>query len=209
MDKVLNKIGSVVRGWMIVPAKAINKLSGGRVKPNHVTLTSLLGHVVVLWALWNSRPILAAALLALFGIMDSLDGALARLQKTSSLNGMLFDASSDRVKEVLLYVGLTQLVLVDNSRFIWLPAAVLGGSLVVSYIKSKGEMALAGTKKHDAQSLNRIFADGIARYEVRMAIVFAGLISGRIILSLWLLLFLVCFTALQRIVRVSKALNHV
>ena len=209
MDRLLNKIGSTVRGWMIIPAKVLNSLSGGLIKPNHITLVSLLGHIGVIWALWYSRPILAAVLLAFFGLMDSLDGALARLQKTASLNGMLYDASSDRAKEVLVYVGLTQYVFVHTNDFIWLPAAVLGGSLVVSYIKAKGEMALASVKKHDKQMLNKIFADGIARYEVRMAIVVFGLLGGQIILSLWLLLVLVGYTALQRIIRISRALNNV
>jgi len=193
---------------MGIPALALHKVSGGRIKPDHITAVSLAGHVPVVWALWHCRPLLAAVLLAFFGLMDSLDGALARLQKTTSLRGMLFDASSDRVKEVLLYVGLTHYVFEHASTdVIWLPAAVMGGSLVVSYIKAKGEMALMSTKKHDAQALNRIFSDGIARYEVRMALVVFGLVSGTIIPILWVLLVLVTITALQRIIRVGRALS--
>lgn len=208
MDSVLNKVSSTVRGWMGIPALILHWASRGRIKPDHITLVSLLGHIPVVWALWNSRPLLAAALLAFFGIMDSLDGALARLQKTTSIRGMLFDASSDRVKEVLLYIGLTHYVLEHaNTNVVWLPAAVMGGSLVVSYIKAKGEMALMSTSKHDAQSLNRIFSDGIARYEVRMTLIIIGLLTGKIVVVLWVLLVLVAVTALQRIIRVSKALK--
>lgn len=210
MDTLLNAIAKTVRSWMLVPARAIHFVSGGKVKPDHITLISLLGHLTVVWALWNSRPIVAALLLIFFGLMDSLDGALARVQKTTSVRGMLFDASSDRVKEVLVYVGLTQfLVLQGNIDVVWLPTAVLGGSLVVSYIKAKGEMALSSHGKHDAQLLNRVFSDGLARYEVRMTLIVAGLLSGKIVIALWALLVVVCFTALQRIIKVSKALGNV
>jgi len=194
----------------MIPAKLLNSVSGGRITPNHVTLVSLLGHGLFLWAIWQNRPLEAALFLAFFGIMDSLDGALARLQHTASVTGMLYDATSDRVKETIVYVGLTHYVLVlSNPRFIWLPAAVLGGSLVVSYIKAKGEMAMSAGGKHSAQELNRIFSDGLARYEVRMSLVIIGLLTGRVVLALWILLLLVVFTALQRLIRVSKALTHV
>lgn len=210
MDSLLNTIAKTVRSWMLVPARGINKLSGGRMTPNHITLVSLLGHGFIVWALWNSRPIVAAVLLAFFGLMDALDGALAKVQGTTSVRGMLFDASSDRVKEVLVYVGLTQYVLLQaNTNYIWLPVAVLGGSLIVSYIKAKGEMALSSIGNLDGQRLNRVFTDGIARYEVRMTLVILGLLSGRVVLILWALLALVTVTALQRIRKISKALGDV
>ena len=210
MDSLLSVISNTIRGWMLVPARAINRVSDGRVTPNHITLVSLLGHGLIVWALWNARPIVAAFLLIFFGLMDSLDGALARVQKSSSVNGMLYDATSDRVKEVLMYVGLTQYVLIQGSaNYTWLPAAVLGGSLVVSYIKAKGEMALATQGGHDAQKLNRVFSDGVARYEVRMALIVLALLSGRVVFVLWVLLILVTYTALQRIIKVSRALSHV
>lgn len=216
MDKLLNKIASTVRGWMRWPAVFLNRISGGRVRPNHVTLVSLLGHFGVVWALWHARPILAALLLAVFGIMDTLDGALARLQGTASVSGMFYDAISDRAKEVLVYVGLASVVVpygntynyfVYEDRYAWLLVAVCGMSLVVSYIKAKGEVAASGLKNQDAQALNRIFANGIARYEVRMALVIVGLLTGYTITVLAILLVLATFTALQRTVRISHYLR--
>ena len=232
MDRVLNRIASTVRSAMLFPARALNAISGGRIKPNHVTLVSLLGHLLVVWALYKDHPLWAALFLAFFGIMDTLDGALAKLQKTTSLKGMLYDATSDRVKEVLVYVGLAlsvnqiyyiinvagdsywhyhylQWYFVNNITPMWIIVAVCGMSLVVSYIKAKGEMALSGTGKYDAQQLNRIFSDGFARYEVRMALIILGLITGTTFAVLHLLLILLIITALQRIIRVSKALGNV
>lgn len=229
MDKALNKISGTVRSWMFWPARFLNFISGGRIKPDHVTLVSLLGHLSVVWALMQWRPLLAALLLAFFGIMDTLDGALARLQKTTSLRGMFFDSVSDRIKEVLVYIGvacfISQSVYYNSSRLAgwlattyaswgnyggeWLVVAVCGLSLVISYVKAKGEMALSSGGTHDSQLLNRVFSDGFARYEVRMTIIIIGLLSGQLFIIMHILLILLVITVLQRIIKVSKALNNV
>ena len=227
MDTALNAIAKSVRTFMRWPAQFLDRISGGRITPNQVTLVSLLGHFTVIWALWKDRPILGAILLIFFGIMDTLDGALAKLQKRASLKGMLYDAVSDRVKEVLVYVGV--MIYLDgggvylsnsvssgihdwytNVAFVspyTIIVAVCGLSLVVSYIKAKGEMALSSTGNYNAQKLNRVFSDGFARYEVRMALIVLGLLTGNLLLILHVLVALLIFTSLQRIFRVSKALG--
>lgn len=199
---------------MKFPAVFVNKLSGGRIKPNHITLVSLLGHFGVVWALWQWRPLLAAVLLAFFGIMDSLDGALARLQKSSSNRGMFFDSTSDRVKEVLVYVGLTEWAgyyyshkNFATTHIFALIVAVCGLSLVVSYARARGEAVLLSSKKN--VNANKVFTDGVARYEVRMALIILGLLTGKILIVLYVLLVLVSITALKRVVQVSKALGNV
>lgn len=220
MDKLLNSVASHVRTWMLLPARCIHFVFRGKITPNHITLISLLGHFLVLLALYQNRPILAAIYLAFFGIMDSLDGALSRVQKSSSVQGMFFDAVSDRAKEVIVYAGLALYieqngyydfgVTLQNfaapNPYLWLPLTVLGLSMLVSYIKAKGEMALSN-KKVDAQKLNRVFSDGIARYEVRMTVLIVGLLAGRIIMALYVLAALLVITCAQRFYKVSKALK--
>jgi CDP-diacylglycerol--glycerol-3-phosphate 3-phosphatidyltransferase len=130
MDSFLNTVARTVRAAMKWPALLLHKITRGRIKPNHVTLISVLGHVGVLWALWSYRPILAGLLLIIFGLMDSLDGALARLQGTTSLNGMFFDATSDRLKEVMIYAGIALFFMAGTSGYelgeiVWLPVAAL------------------------------------------------------------------------------------
>ena len=224
MDSFLNVVAKLVRSWMLEPARVINTLSRGRVTPNHITLVSLLGHGLVVWALWNARPIVAALLLVFFGLMDALDGALARVQNKTSVQGMFYDAKSDRLKESLVYVGIAiyywassgyydgsdnSWIIRLNSNVGWIPVAALGLSLLVSYIKAKGEMALSSTGKYDPQKLNRIFSDGFARYEVRMALIIIGLLTNSLLLAMLILITLLIFTALQRTIKVSKALKNV
>ncbi len=212
------------------PAAFLHRISGGKITPNHVTLVSTLGHIGFVWALWHSRPIMAAIILAVFGIMDTLDGALARLQKSTSVKGMLYDAVSDRLKEVMVYTGIA--IFLDRiymyttgpdnyllynfygldmlfNALVMLPVIACGLSLLVSYIKAKGEMALSTSTKLNAQEINRVFSDGFARYEVRMAIIILGLLTGSIITALHILIVLLLITCLQRIIKVSRALRNV
>lgn len=212
MDTALNAIARFVRSCMRWPAVAIDKISGGHIKPNHITLISVLGHIGVFWALYTYRPILGGLLLIFFGLMDTLDGALAKVQGRTSVLGTFYDATSDRLKEVILYAGIARFFTAGTSGYelsavIWLPVAVVGGSLLVSYIKAKGEMVLASSGKYETQALNRLFTDGLARYEVRMAFIVLGLFSGLLVESMWVLLVLIAFTALQRTIRIARELR--
>lgn len=229
MDALLNSVSKTIRGWMMAPATFLHSKSNGKITPNHVTLVSFLGHFLVLGALWQDRPILAAGFLAFFSILDSLDGALARVQKRQSTQGMFYDAVSDRAKEVLVYIGISRFMVTDsiwnqsaisesiygwsisNNMYLthWLPVAIVGCSILISYIKAKGEMAIAQHKVYKQLDINRVFADGIARYEVRMAVVVIGLFTSNILSALILLQILLIVTIFQRFVRIKKVLASV
>jgi phosphatidylglycerophosphate synthase len=192
-------------------AKVINRITRGKIKPAQITTLSLLGHFPAAWALYTSRPILGALLIASFGILDSFDGALAREQKTVSKLGMFYDATTDRIKEILIYSALAVYL---SNHFVeggpWLAVAVAGTSLLVSYTKAKGEMAVSD-KSHDKQELNRAFGNGIARYEIRMILLIIGLITGylapvlRLIIALNLLTTAIRFLEIARLLKKEEA----
>ncbi len=202
----LQLIINAVRAFMARLAKVLNNVSKGAIKPVHITILSFLGHIPAAWALWQCRPILAAGLITVFGLMDSLDGALAREQKTVSRLGTFFDAVTDRMKEALLYSALV----VFTSEHVagvapWLVVAAAGTSLLVSYVKAKGEAVLVGTET-DVQKLNRMFDGGLARYEVRMAMLVIGLLTGYLAPLLKLMVALNMITAAIRFMQVSQLL---
>ncbi len=208
MEDPTRLVVDAVRELMSKLAKLINRLSGGKVKPSHITTVSILGHIPIAAALYYGEPISAAVLIIIFGLMDSLDGALARVQKTTSKFGMYYDATSDRLKEIIIYCGLA--VYIANylpQAGAWLVVAVAGSSLLVSYTKAKGEMAISSSK-HDKQALNRAFSSGIARYEIRMAMLVAGLLFSTTLLLpiLRLILALNVMTAIMRFFQVSDIL---
>lgn len=210
MQDPTETIGNAVRVVMAHLAHFLNKATDGTIKPAHITLLSLLGHIPAAWALWTGRPVFAAVYIAVFGLMDSLDGALAREQKSASKMGMFFDAVTDRLKETLLYSALAVYIAHDPSYAkdigVWVVPAVAATSLLVSYVKAKGEMAVS-TDAHDKQLLNRAFSQGIARYEIRMALLIIGLLSGLLAPLLNLVIALNLITASMRFMEVAKLLN--
>ncbi len=206
VNTVLDTLRSDVRDLMRRVAQVLNDISGGKITPNAITLTGLAGHVLIVWLIVASHPWRAAVLLVIFGLFDTLDGELARLQNRSSAKGMLLDATTDRMKEILIYTALAYAIVNVGRPYmaVWAVAAC-GASILVSYVKAKGEAIVSSTiKSHE--NLNHLFADGLMRFEVRMGIVFIGLVSGRVILSVIVITIGAGLTAVFRLVRISSKL---
>lgn len=191
-----------IAGWL-------NAATGGRVTPNAVTIFGFLMHVPIAVLIATTHPLWAALLLVIFGLFDTLDGELSRLQKTSSVRGMLLDASTDRMKEVLLYGGVAYWLAggAHPLHAVWATVAC-GASLCVSYVKAKGEAAVAsGSKKISHDALNHMFKDGILTFEMRMVVLVLGLLSGYLVWAVAVIAILASYTAFQRLITISKALD--
>jgi phosphatidylglycerophosphate synthase len=202
----MNRLREIFRNAMFHLAGFINHWTKGRIKPSHITALSLAGHVPVAAALVYCRPVLAAVLLALFASLDALDGALARVQKSASLAGMYFDAVSDRIKEIIVFSALAVFVYkhIDPS-LAWQVVALAGTSMLVSYVKAKGEMAVSSNKA-DAQKLNRLFSGGIAAYEMRVVYLIVALLFGWVEYALPLMIAANAVTIAVRFLVVTKML---
>jgi CDP-diacylglycerol--glycerol-3-phosphate 3-phosphatidyltransferase len=167
----------------------------------HVPIALLIGG--------GEHRVWAAGLLVVFGLFDTLDGELARLQKRSSPGGMLLDASTDRFKEVMLYAGAAYLLAGSSNprNAVWAVVAC-GASLAVSYVKAKGEAAIASLNKqlpHD--KLNRMFKDGLLPFELRMALLVLGLLADQLLAVIVAIAVLASFTAVQRLLLIGKQLR--
>lgn len=193
-------------------ARGLHVISGGRITPNMVTITGLLAHIVIAFCIARGQLALAALLLVIFGLFDALDGSLARLQKIAGPGGMLLDASTDRMKEVMLYMGAAYYLIENpvNNISLGLIALVVvgacGGSLLVSYVKAKGETAVHD-KKLSANEINRLFQDGLMRYEVRMAALVIGLLANGLLVAIFAIMILSWYTASTRLVAIYRKLT--
>jgi len=196
-----------LRGMVRFIAPILNTLTGGKLTPNMVTITGLLAHIPIAWLIAMQHNIWAASLLFVFGLFDALDGELARLQKSANNSGMLLDATTDRMKEVLIYTGAAYAMVAMGYQY-WAIWAVLacGGSLCVSYVKAKGETTVAG--KIPASEANRLFQDGLMRFEVRMTLVFLGLLTNHLILAVVIIAITSWYTAFDRLIKISRSLNR-
>lgn len=207
MNTLLDAVRDFVRSGAGQLAKLINSASNGKITPNMITITGLLAHIYIAWLIAQRSFVIAAILLIIFGLFDTLDGQLARLQKTASSAGMLLDATTDRMKEVLLYTGAAYALLSvgNDTAAVWAVAAC-GGSLLVSYVKAKGETAMKSSKL-SANEINRIFADGFLCFEVRMFLLVLGLLSGYLGTTIVVIAVLAWLTSFQRLYLITKKLN--
>jgi phosphatidylglycerophosphate synthase len=204
LNTVLDGARTVVRGIMKRIAAVLNSLTGGRLSPNAVTLTSLLAHLPIAYLIATRHNLWAAALLLVFGLFDALDGELARLQKRDSAAGMLLDATTDRMKEVLLYTGAAySFVTLGHPYMAAWAVAACGASLCVSYVKAKGETAVAKSGLTTSE-VNRLFQDGLARFEIRMFLLLIGLLTDRVILAVIIIALLSTLTAFDRLIKISR-----
>jgi CDP-diacylglycerol---glycerol-3-phosphate 3-phosphatidyltransferase len=120
--------------WLIGP---LERLLIGRVSPNVITASSLLmcgitGAAVALGHLPG-----AVWLYAFAGILDVLDGRLARLANQQTLAGALFDSVSDRWGELFVFAGY--LWFLHDSPWLLAVMGAIGGSMMVSYTRARAE----------------------------------------------------------------------
>lgn len=206
-NELLDALRRTIRKGARRLAGVLNTLSGGKLTPNTITIISLLGHIPIAWLIAMNYSVIAAVLLVIFGLMDTLDGELARLQGRASPSGMLLDASTDRMKEGLLYIGAAYAFVSLGRPYMaaWAVAAI-AGSMLVSYVKAKGETAVATVTK-DHHATNYLFADGLMRYEVRMFVFILGLLTGQLVWAVIALAVLSWLTAFDRLFKITRYLN--
>ena len=180
MNKVLNFIKKSIRRYISKIAGLLNKISGGKITPNGITWFGFIMHIPIAYLIATGNLVIAGFALIIFGLFDTLDGELARLQKSVSNVGGFLDASTDRLKEVLLYSGVAYyLASTGDPKYAAIAVLACGASLSVSYVKAKGEAVVASSsKKIPYPKLNRMFSDGFFPFEIRMVVLVIGLFSG-------------------------------
>src|SRR5690606_23076398 len=112
--------------------------------------------------------------------------------------GMLLDSITDKIKEVLVYIGAAYAFVDSDLKFyaVWAVAAC-GVSLLVSYVNAWGEAMVAKQMLKGGQ-VNQTFRDGLMTYDVRMTVFFFGLIFNHLHISVVFIAILSLFTALGR-----------
>lgn len=187
-------------------ARAVNFLTGGRLSPSVITITSLVMHVPVAWLISQGYFGYAAVGLLVFGLFDALDGELARLQNKATPSGMLLDSITDRMKEVLLYIGIAYvLVLMNEPYYAAWAVAACGGSLLVSYGNAWGE-AVAARFQTESHTMNKSFRGSLMRFEVRMFTLLLGLVFNQLALTTVVIAVLAWLSAFDRLFVIRKSL---
>jgi phosphatidylglycerophosphate synthase len=120
--------------WMIGP---LERLLIGRVSPNVITASSLLLCGITGAAVGLGHLPGAVWLYAFAGILDVLDGRLARLANQQTPAGALFDSVSDRWGELFVFAGYAWFL--HDSPWLLAVMGAVGGSMMVSYTRARAE----------------------------------------------------------------------
>ena len=121
-----------------------SRLVKWRVHPNLLTTVGFAIAIGAAFAFDQRHVRTAGFLVLLSGFFDIIDGQVARLSELGNKFGAFYDATLDRIGEIAVFLGL--LSLYNDYRaepgdvwMIYLIMIAMGGSLMVSYTKSKAE----------------------------------------------------------------------
>jgi phosphatidylglycerophosphate synthase len=170
------------------------------ITPNELTVTGLVLSVICGWFIGMGRLGIAAGFLALSGLLDALDGELARQRehaepaKPPNRLGPFIDSVADHYGDFAVYFSLAWWAIHKSSDLlVYIVFATMFGSLVGSHIRSRAGMVGVDTKNV-----------GIFTRAERYLVLIFALLSGWVTPALGLLAFANNISALQRLIYVLK-----
>ncbi|PRY17505.1 CDP-alcohol phosphatidyltransferase family protein [Kineococcus rhizosphaerae] len=166
--------GALVRGWLSGAHAIARPLAGAGVPPAAVTLAGAAlavaaAVVAVLGGRGGGAAVAAGVLIAVAGVFDNLDGAVAVMTGRTSARGALLDATLDRVGDAACAV-----VLWACGAPAWL--ALLAGALaqLQEYVRARGQ----------GLGVDDVGVVSVAERPVRLAIAAASAVATAIVV--WL-----------------------
>lgn len=76
------------------------------IKANHITIIALFIGLLTGPYIYTNRPIIAIMLLWVSGLLDAVDGLVARKNKNTTAWGTLMDITFDRIVEITIIISL-------------------------------------------------------------------------------------------------------
>jgi phosphatidylglycerophosphate synthase len=144
--------------WVIRPLWLVVNASG--ISPNGVTILATLVGIGSGVAFAAGHFALGGWLFILSGILDTLDGKLARVRDRVTRAGAAFDSLLDRYADGAVLVGLA---FYFRNSWALIPAlAALFGTSMVPYVRAKAESFGVTMKEGLMQRPERVFTLGIA-----------------------------------------------
>jgi CDP-diacylglycerol--glycerol-3-phosphate 3-phosphatidyltransferase len=135
------------------------------VKADHVTVLGMLLAGVTGVVIGLGHLYISVVLLTVGGLMDTLDGAVAKAAGTSSKRGAFFDSVSDRVADMFIFGGLAWYFAAGpghDPKMALIPFAILGVSNTISYERAKAESLGYVAKGGLMERAERLIALGVA-----------------------------------------------
>ncbi|HEX8431620.1 MAG TPA: CDP-alcohol phosphatidyltransferase family protein [Longimicrobium sp.] len=123
------------------PMAALGRMG---VNPNLITTLGFLVTVSAGIAFFFGEIQIGGALVLLGGLMDVVDGAVARASGLASKFGSFYDSTLDRASEVVVFLGVFSLYSgskpdIGEPWMVYVVALAMAGSLLVSYTRARAE----------------------------------------------------------------------
>jgi archaetidylinositol phosphate synthase len=176
---------------------------------NTWTILALVPAILGFLALIYGELLAGAALFLLSGLMDVIDGAVARVTGSVSNLGAFLDGIIDRYVELLLYFGLLVFLLNNSAPEILMPhvywiVLLVSGGLMPTFVRAYADHRNVVTEPEDHKKMG-----GMIERAERLGLLFIGMILGYF--NTTFLIYLIAatgvlshLTALQRILFVAK-----
>jgi len=105
--------------------------------PNHITLLSVPLSFFASLAIIKQHYLLAAVLIALFSILDNIDGLAAKVLLKKTRLGDYLDSIADRYREIIFYLGFA------FGGYPLESSLVISGALLISFSKARTAMCIS------------------------------------------------------------------
>lgn len=153
-------LGSFLRGWYYWFLRPVERVSLAlSLSPTAFNLTGVAFGVAGGVAFATGDMVLGGWGVLLGGTADILDGRVARARGLASKRGAFLDSTLDRFAEFGAFVGLAYWFRGDGIALL-LVVVAMGGSLLVSYARARGESQGVVCKKGVLQRAERLLLIG-------------------------------------------------
>lgn len=165
------------------------------VHPNTFTTIGFLISCTAAYFMAAGSLRIAACLILLSGLCDTIDGKLARETGKVTKFGALYDSTLDRYSEVVFFFGMAFYFIKHSWYLSSVAVAVgLGGSLMVSYVRARAEGLGFECKVGILQRAERLLLLSIG-----------GLIHlYTLVAAVWIIAVLSNITAIHRIIHIRQ-----
>ncbi|HWQ83127.1 MAG TPA: CDP-alcohol phosphatidyltransferase family protein [Anaerolineales bacterium] len=171
-------------------------LNGLGLMPNTMTLLGLLGNAIGAYLIARGEMTWGGILILLMGPVDALDGTMARLRGMASEFGAFVDSVTDRYSELVIYGGMLYYFTHQGEVLAGILTFVAAsGSVLVSYVRARGQSVGADTKV------------GILTRMERYLVLAPALVFQQPLWGLWIIAVLANVTAIQRIFDIRRQLT--
>ena len=162
------------------------------VGPDILTLLGLVFSVATAVLIASGHLLWAVLTLSLSGLVDLLDGSVARTSGRVSPRGAFFDSVMDRASDAVVFGGVAWYLGRASGRLPVLALAALALAMLISYERAK------------AEGLGFDARGGLMERAERMVMLGIGLAFDVLVPVLWIMVALMAVTAVHRFLKVWR-----